>query len=104
MNIVTLRQRLGLTQVRLAELTGVHAMTVSKWERGVLRPSRHQREILTVLARGVAVPPQLFSHNDQQDQWQTLKGRAAVATGWGAPVVGGEIRDGAKNVGFSQAL
>jgi len=35
-----------------------------------------------VLARSVSLPPQLFSHNDQQDQWQTLKGRSAVATGW----------------------
>jgi uncharacterized protein (DUF1501 family) len=30
----------------------------------------------------VPLPPQLFSHNDQQDQWQTLKGRAVVKTGW----------------------
>jgi uncharacterized protein (DUF1501 family) len=30
----------------------------------------------------VLVPPQLFSHNDQQDQWQTLKGRQTLSTGW----------------------
>jgi uncharacterized protein (DUF1501 family) len=30
----------------------------------------------------VDLPPQLFSHNDQQDQWQTLKGRQSLATGW----------------------
>ena len=30
----------------------------------------------------VALPPQLFSHNDQQDQWQSLKGIAQSATGW----------------------
>jgi uncharacterized protein (DUF1501 family) len=30
----------------------------------------------------VPLPPQLFSHNDQQDQWQTLKGRTVVKTGW----------------------
>jgi uncharacterized protein (DUF1501 family) len=34
----------------------------------------------------VALPPQLFSHNDQQDQWQTLKGRAVVKTGWAGRV------------------
>ena len=28
------------------------------------------------------VPPQLFSHNDQQDQWQTLRGRTSINTGW----------------------
>ena len=30
----------------------------------------------------VTLPPQLFSHNDQQDQWQSLKGNAQSATGW----------------------
>jgi putative transcriptional regulator len=33
-HMVRLRQRLGLTQPQLAQLLGVHAMTVSKWERG----------------------------------------------------------------------
>lgn len=31
---------------------------------------------------GAPLPPQLFSHNDQQDQWHTLKGREQLATGW----------------------
>jgi uncharacterized protein (DUF1501 family) len=35
-----------------------------------------------VLANAVPLPPQLFSHNDQQEQWQTLKGRSQVRTGW----------------------
>jgi uncharacterized protein (DUF1501 family) len=39
-----------------------------------------------VLARSVALPPQLFSHNDQQDQWQTLKGRQVLVTGWAGRV------------------
>ncbi len=30
----------------------------------------------------VALPPQLFSHNDQQDQWNSLKGNTQSATGW----------------------
>ena len=30
----------------------------------------------------VALPPQLFSHNDQQDQWHSLKGVATTNTGW----------------------
>lgn len=33
-------------------------------------------------AGSVALPPQLFSHNDQQDQWHTLKGRNPSKTGW----------------------
>lgn len=28
------------------------------------------------------LPPQLFSHNDQQDQWHSLKGNTQTATGW----------------------
>lgn len=30
----------------------------------------------------VALPPQLFSHNDQQDQWHSLKGINTSKTGW----------------------
>jgi len=32
--------------------------------------------------RSVLLPPQLFSHNDQQDQWQSLKGNTQSKTGW----------------------
>src|SRR5438132_11928555 len=35
-----LRGRLGLTQVRLAELMGVSFVTVSRWENGQSHPSR----------------------------------------------------------------
>jgi uncharacterized protein (DUF1501 family) len=35
-----------------------------------------------VLARSAALPPQLFSHNDQQDQWSSLKGQQDLQTGW----------------------
>lgn len=34
------------------------------------------------LAKAVPVPPQLFSHNDQQDQWQTARGMMELRTGW----------------------
>lgn len=34
----------------------------------------------------VLMPPQLFSHNDQQDQWQSLKGRTQSNTGWAGRV------------------
>jgi uncharacterized protein (DUF1501 family) len=33
-------------------------------------------------AKSVAIPPQLFSHNDQQDQWHTLRGQVPSKTGW----------------------
>lgn len=44
-----LRRRLNLSQQELAQLVGVHAMTVSKWERGVLRPNEHQKRLLNAL-------------------------------------------------------
>jgi len=46
-----LRSRLGLSQRQLAELVGAHAMTVSRWERGILRPSAHQQRLLRSLVR-----------------------------------------------------
>ena len=46
----TTRKRIGLSQSSLAELLGVHVMTVSKWERGALKPNAHQRRILRALA------------------------------------------------------
>ena len=36
--------------------------------------------------RTVALPPRLFSHNDQQDQWQSLRGREPGKTGWAGRV------------------
>lgn len=35
---------------------------------------------------GHELPPQLFSHNDQQDQWHSLSGRALLNTGWAGRV------------------
>lgn len=32
--------------------------------------------------QSVLLPPQLFSHNDQQDQWNSLKGASVTNTGW----------------------
>jgi len=32
--------------------------------------------------RSVALPPQLFSHNDQRSQWNSLKGTSSTKSGW----------------------
>lgn len=48
------------------------------------------------VARTVALPPQLFSHNDQQDQWASLKGRQTSKTGW-AGRIADLIRDRVTN-------
>ena len=50
MNVRTIRTRLGLSQKDLAGLVGAHAMTVSKWERGLLKPTPHQRRLLATFA------------------------------------------------------
>jgi uncharacterized protein (DUF1501 family) len=36
--------------------------------------------------KDVLLPPQLFSHNDQQTQWHTLRGRQQSRTGWAGRV------------------
>ena len=38
------------------------------------------------LNKSVVLPPQLFSHNDMQDQWQSLKGNSQSNTGWAGRV------------------
>lgn len=35
---------------------------------------------------GFDLPPQLFSHNDQQDQWHSLRGRSLLKSGWAGRV------------------
>lgn len=46
-----LRKRLGLTQEALAELAGVHPMTVSRWERGTIEIREQTGKLLRLLER-----------------------------------------------------
>ena len=41
-----LRKNLNLSQAQFGNLFGVHAMTVSKWERGVLIPTDYQKALM----------------------------------------------------------
>jgi len=41
-DIRKLREQLSLNQVEFANLTGVHPITVSKWERGESDPTQYQ--------------------------------------------------------------
>jgi len=50
-DVARARRRAGLTQARLARLLGVHPITVSKWERGLLAPNVRQAAILSALGR-----------------------------------------------------
>jgi molybdopterin-binding protein len=80
-----LRRKLELSQQQLAQLLGVHVMTVSKWERGLLGPSEHQRRVLRALAEAAenglrASPP---AKGREHDPLRFLS--AALAQAQGAP-------------------
>lgn len=65
-----LRERLGLSQSECAAVLGVHAMTVSKWERGVARPNEHQRLLLRAL--GVAAEAGLRAPTGSRRGWSPV--------------------------------
>ena len=50
------REGLGLNQSQLAQLLGVHPLTVSKWERGLLSPSPHQDTLLRSFRKAAKKP------------------------------------------------
>jgi len=47
--VAEIRKRLGVTQVALARLCGVHPMTVSRWERNDLQVGPWHRQLLLAL-------------------------------------------------------
>lgn len=50
-NLVSkVRKSMGLTQAQLAQLLGVHHLTISKWERGLLEPTPWHVAILHAIA------------------------------------------------------
>ncbi len=49
--IVSLRERLGLSQAELAQLTGIGKATISRWERGRMLPNRAMARYLWLLDR-----------------------------------------------------
>jgi putative transcriptional regulator len=57
--ILALRTALGLSQVQFAQLFGVHFMTVSKWERGVVVPSPYQVALMEQFAKTAAAKQEL---------------------------------------------
>lgn len=46
MDVSKLRSKLGLSQAQFGNLFGVHPMTVSKWERGILNPTDYQLALM----------------------------------------------------------
>ena len=55
--VANIRSSLGLTQAQLAQLLGVHPLTVSKWERGVATPTPHQAAMLQSFKQAAAKQP-----------------------------------------------
>ncbi len=51
----------------------------------LIRPTT-KTQYQTAATTGHDLPPQLFSHNDQQDQWHSLRGKAILKSGWGGRV------------------
>jgi transcriptional regulator with XRE-family HTH domain len=50
--IKKLRKQLGLNQVEFAQLTGVHPITVSKWERSEATPTPYQAALFGQFQEG----------------------------------------------------
>ena len=46
-----LRERLGMTQAEFAREVGVDAVTVSRWERGVMKPTALAIKMMEALAK-----------------------------------------------------
>lgn len=51
----------------------------------LLRPTT-KAQYQAAVTSGHALPPQLFSHNDQQDQWHSLRGKTLSKSGWAGRV------------------
>jgi putative transcriptional regulator len=49
--IAAIRKALGLSQVEFGQLFGAHFMTISKWERGLAKPSPYQIALMEQFAR-----------------------------------------------------
>ncbi len=58
--IARTRERLRLSQDDLAALLGVHPMTVSKWERSVIRPTRYHRNLLICFRSAAVRRPEIW--------------------------------------------
>lgn len=58
-HVRAIRDQLGYTQARLSALLGVHALTVSRWERGALFPTPEGLRLLHAVERALALEPTL---------------------------------------------
>ena len=59
LEIKKLREALGLTQAQLAQLIGVHHLTVWKWENGQSVPTPHQQMLLSTFGKAQQQEPEI---------------------------------------------
>lgn len=59
--VAAVRKALGLSQHQLATLLGVAPMTVSKWERDILRVSLHHTQMLDAFGAAVRAAPDIHT-------------------------------------------
>jgi len=69
-----MRRGMGFTQIELADLIGVHPITVSRWERGVLSPHPWQSKLIETLAE----PGYLSSIDRINRAWHRAKGESPI--------------------------
>ncbi len=78
------RKRLGLTQGQLAMVLGVHQVTVSKWEHGLLEPNAWQLQFLTLLERlDTMWGPALGEAADRGDLTEAIRVIVRIGSGPG---------------------
>lgn len=63
LDIKKIREKLGISQEKLAEMVGVHARTVQNWERGTKIPSSKH-----AILRNLQLNPQIFAGGEEQEQ------------------------------------
>ena len=100
MSAKSIRARLGLSQKEFAELLGVHAMTVSKWERGVLAPNAHQKSVLRALADAAEGSKDAAGVRDETAEARAARSREAKSTRGAArakPRVAAKARGGSRS-------
>lgn len=54
--IAQLRKELNLGQPQFGQLLGVHPMTISKWERGIISPNLYQQTLMTEFKKSAKTP------------------------------------------------
>ena len=80
LSLVSLRQRLGFTQARMAEMLGVPSNTLSRWETGATTPDAESLAAIYSIGMKRGVTPKFFQK--RQAVPKTSKGRSRLLVTW----------------------